>query len=165
MTAEVAVVVAGIVGLLITEFNKLNDTEFLFILPVFIFQLYLVNELAKPATNTYRWDDVTSIAFNNGLRIITINFKNRDKIKIFAEPDKLKEFYDKAGVHCPDKVTSKEELAPYLQQIPYMAAMYDKSLFRGLSIGMSILFVHCYFSGLNRKWRCKYGPDNLQPVS
>lgn len=165
MVGEVTVVVVGIIGLLIIKFNKLSNMDSLFILPVFVVQLYLVHELAycmnlevtetglsytgkmsrffgfKSKSHTYRWDEVSSITFNNGLRIITINFTDSEKIKFFAEPDKVQKFYDIVGVYCSDKAESKDQVTAYLQQIPSMEAEYDKSLFRGLSIGMPILFV------------------------
>lgn len=165
MAGEVAVFVVGIIGLLVIKINKLSNMESLFILPVFIVQLYLLKELAycmnlevteagisytgkksrffgfKPESRTYRWDEVSSIAFNKEFRIITINFTDSENIKFFAEPDKIQKFYDTVGVYCSDKSESKEQITAYLQQIQSMEAEYDKSLFRGLSIGMPILFV------------------------
>lgn len=165
MAGEVAVFVTGIIGLLSIKFYKLSNMESLFILPVFVLQLYLLKELEyrmnlevtdaglsytgkksrffgfKSESHTYRWNEVSSIAFNNGLRIITINFTDDEKIKFFAEPDKVQKFYDNVEVYCLDKVESKDQVTTYLQQIPSMEAEYDKSLFRGLSIGMPILFV------------------------
>lgn len=95
----------------------------------------------KPETKTYRWDEVAAVALNNGLKIITINFTNGESIKFFAEPDKSQNFFDTIRLYCPDKVESQEEVTAYLRQISSMASEYDKSLFRGLSIGMPILFI------------------------
>lgn len=85
MIAEIAVVAIGIACLLVIKFKQLNNIESLFILPLVIVQLYLLNELAycmnlemtdtglsytgkksnrikfKPKTDTYRWDEIKSI--------------------------------------------------------------------------------------------------------
>lgn len=126
MTAEIVVIVIGIACLLIIKFKHLNNIESLFILPIFVIQLYLLKELAycmnlevtdtgisytgkksnwikfKPKTDNYRWDEVRSVDLSSGTKIITIHFSNGDKIKFISEPDYSQKFLDKVRMYCPD---------------------------------------------------------------
>ena len=151
-------------GLIIQKY-KLNNIESLPALPMIVLFYCFIHELKyrmdlqlsengivylgkrskrfrfRPETKTYKWDEVSSIAFNKGFRIITFIFSNGEKIRFSAEPDKTQSLYDTVKLYCSDKVASQEELAAYLDQIPTMASEYNNSLFRGLSIGLPILFI------------------------
>jgi len=165
VVATMATLISMVAFGLIIKVYKLNSIESLPALPMIALFYYFIHELKycmdlqlsengivylgkrskwfkfRPETKMYIWDEVSSIAFNNGFRIITINFSNGDKIRFSAEPDKTQSFYDTVKLYCSDKVASQEELAAYLDQIPTMASEYNNSLFRGLSIGLPILFI------------------------
>jgi len=165
IVAAITTVISMGVYALIAKAHKLNFGEWLTALPTIALMFYFIHELKfsmdlqlsqfgityigkrskwfrfRPETKKYRWDEVSSITFNNSYRIFTINFINGERIMFFAEPDKSQSFFDTVRLYCSDKVKSQEDVATYLAQAPTMESEYDKSLFRGLSIGMPILFI------------------------